>query len=96
MQDLTLYYLFLKCNLMHYYFDKILSFTKSGCYTYSWPGNETDLHAVQQHPGEFLLSFIQRFSQVHNTIPRIANVFVVVAFRQGVRDEKMLNKLRHA
>jgi hypothetical protein len=32
MQDLTLYYLFLKCNLMHYYFDKILSFTKSGCY----------------------------------------------------------------
>jgi hypothetical protein len=33
MQDLTLYYLFLKCNLMHYYFDKILSFAKSECYT---------------------------------------------------------------
>jgi uncharacterized membrane protein len=33
MQDLTLYYLFLKCNLMHYYFDKILLFAKSGCYT---------------------------------------------------------------
>jgi hypothetical protein len=33
MQDLTLYYLFLKCNLMHYYFDKILLFIKSGCYT---------------------------------------------------------------
>jgi hypothetical protein len=32
MQDLTLYYLFLKCNLMHYYFDKILLFAKSGCY----------------------------------------------------------------
>jgi hypothetical protein len=32
MHDLTLYYLFLKCNLMHYYFDKILSFAKSGCY----------------------------------------------------------------
>jgi hypothetical protein len=30
MQDLTLYYLFLKCNLMHYYFDKILSFVKMG------------------------------------------------------------------
>jgi hypothetical protein len=34
MQDLTLYYLFLKCNLMHYYFDKILSFAKSVCYKY--------------------------------------------------------------
>jgi hypothetical protein len=33
MQDLTLYYLFLKCNIMHYYFDKILLFAKSGCYT---------------------------------------------------------------
>jgi hypothetical protein len=32
MQDLTLYYLFLKYNLMRYYFDKILSFAKSGCY----------------------------------------------------------------
>jgi hypothetical protein len=35
----------------------------------------------------------QRFSQVHNTIPRISNASVVVAFRQGVRDEKMLEKL---
>jgi hypothetical protein len=33
MQDLTLHYLFFKCNLMHYYFDKILSFAKGGCYT---------------------------------------------------------------
>jgi hypothetical protein len=32
MQDLTLYYLFLKCNLMHYYFDEILLFAKSGYY----------------------------------------------------------------
>jgi hypothetical protein len=28
MQDLTIYYLFLRCNLMHYYFDKILLFAK--------------------------------------------------------------------
>jgi hypothetical protein len=28
MQDLTLYSLFLKYNIMHYYFDKILSFAK--------------------------------------------------------------------
>jgi hypothetical protein len=60
---------------------------------YARPGNETDLHAVQQHPGESLRSFIQRFSQVRNTIPRISNASVVVAFRQGVRDEKMLEKL---
>jgi hypothetical protein len=36
---------------------------------YARPGNETDLHAIQ------------RFSQVRNTIPRISNAFVVVAFR---------------
>jgi hypothetical protein len=60
---------------------------------YAWPGNETDLHAIQQRPGESLRSFIQRFSQVRNTIPRISNASVVVAFHQGVRDEKMLEKL---
>jgi hypothetical protein len=43
--------------------------------------------------GESLCSFIQRFSQVHITIPRISNASVVVAFCQGVRDEKMLEKL---
>jgi hypothetical protein len=37
--------------------------------------------------------FIQRFSLVHNTIPRISSASVVVAFRQGVRDEKVLEKL---
>jgi hypothetical protein len=63
---------------------------KSG---YSRPGNETDLHTVQQRPRESLRSFIQRFSQVHKTIPRISNASVVVAFHQGVRDEKMLEKL---
>jgi hypothetical protein len=60
---------------------------------YARPGNETDLHAVQQRPGESLRSFIQRFSQVRNTIPRIFNASVVLAFCQGVRDEKMLEKL---
>jgi hypothetical protein len=43
--------------------------------------------------GESLCSFIQRFSQVHNTIPHISNASVVVAFHQGVRDEKILEKL---
>jgi hypothetical protein len=40
-----------------------------------------------------LCSFIQRFSQVRNTIIHISNAFVVVVFHQGVRDEKMLEKL---
>jgi hypothetical protein len=48
---------------------------------YSQPGNETDLHAVQQRPGESLHSFIQWFFHVCNTIPRISNSSVVVAFR---------------
>jgi hypothetical protein len=60
---------------------------------YARPGNETDLHAARQRPGESLRSFIQRFSQIHNTIPRISIASVVFAFRQGVRDEKMLEKL---
>jgi hypothetical protein len=38
-------------------------------------------------------SSIQQFSQVRNTIPRISNTSVVIAFRQGVRDEEMLEKL---
>jgi hypothetical protein len=48
---------------------------------------------VRQRLGESLCSFIQRFSQVRNTIPRIFNASVVVTFHQGVRDEKMLKKL---
>jgi hypothetical protein len=63
---------------------------KSG---YSRPSNETDLHVGQQRLGESLRSFIQRFSQVRNTIPHISNASVVVAFMQGMKDEKMLKKL---
>jgi hypothetical protein len=60
---------------------------------YAQPGNETNLHAIQQRPGESLCSFVQWFSEVHNTIPHISNASVVVAFHQGVGDEKMLEKL---
>jgi hypothetical protein len=56
MQDLTLYYLFLKCNLMHYYFDKILSFAKSGYYMTSsadrW--GLQSVHASQNSPRQRL------------------------------------------
>jgi hypothetical protein len=40
-----------------------------------------------------LRTFVKRFSQIRNIIPHISNAFVVVAFHQGVRDEKMLEKL---
>jgi hypothetical protein len=40
-----------------------------------------------------LRSFIQRFSQVQNITPRISNASIVVVFRQGMRDKKMLEKL---
>jgi hypothetical protein len=59
---------------------------------YSQPGNEIDIHAIQQRPGESVRSFIQQFSQFHNTIAHISNASGVPAFRQGVRDEKMLDK----
>jgi hypothetical protein len=49
--------------------------------SYSRPGNEDDLHVVQQRPGDSLWSFIQQFSQFQNTIPRISNAFVVIAFQ---------------
>jgi hypothetical protein len=55
---------------------------------YDQPGNNTDLHAVEQRPEESLRSFIQWFSQVRNTIPLIFNASVVIAFHQGVRESR--------
>jgi hypothetical protein len=37
--------------------------------------------------------FISRFTKVRGTIPRISDASVITAFRQGVRDGKMLEKL---
>jgi hypothetical protein len=54
---------------------------------------EAHLHAVRQRPGETLWKFISRFTKVRGTIPRISNASIITAFRQGVRDEKMLEKL---
>jgi hypothetical protein len=78
---------------LHSWSELCRQFTANFESAYAQSGNETDLHAIQQRPGESLRSFVQRFSQVHNTIPHISNAYVVVAFRQGVRDEKMLEKL---
>jgi hypothetical protein len=60
---------------------------------YQWHGVEAHLHAVRQEPGETLRTFISRFTRVRGTIPRISNASIITAFRQVVRDEKMLEKL---
>jgi hypothetical protein len=60
---------------------------------YQQHGVEPHLHAVRQEPGETLRKFISRFTRVRGTIPRISDASIITAFRQGVRDEKMLEKL---
>jgi hypothetical protein len=54
---------------------------------------EAHVHAVRQEPGETLRTFISRFTKVRGTIPRISDASIITAFRQGVHDEKMLEKL---
>jgi hypothetical protein len=60
---------------------------------YQQHGVEVHLHAVRQEPGETLRTFISRFTKVRGTIPRISDASIITTFRQGVRDEKMLEKL---
>jgi hypothetical protein len=60
---------------------------------YQQHGVESHLHAVRQEPGETLWAFISRFTMVRGTIPRVSDASIITAFRQGVRDEKMLEKL---
>jgi hypothetical protein len=60
---------------------------------YQQHGVEAHLHAVRQEPGETLRKFISRFTKVRGTIPRISNASIITAFRLGVREEKMLEKL---
>jgi hypothetical protein len=60
---------------------------------YQQHGVEAHLHVVRQEPGETLRKFISRFTKVRGTIPRISDASIITVFRQGVRDEKMLDKL---
>jgi hypothetical protein len=60
---------------------------------YQQHGVEAHLHAVRQEPGETLRKFISCFTKVRGMIPRISDASIITAFRQGVRDEKMLEKL---
>jgi hypothetical protein len=68
-------------------------FTANFDNTYQQHGVEAYLHAVRQEPGETLRVFISRFTKVRGTIPRITDASIITAFHQGVRDEKMLEKL---
>ena len=54
---------------------------------------EAHLHVVRHKPGETFRAFILRFTKVQGTIPHISDASIITAFRQGVRDEKMLEKL---
>src|SRR6266508_5448482 len=56
-------------------------------------GEEDDLYQVQQRKGESLRKYIQRFCQCRNTITKISSESVCIAFRRGVRDRKMAEKL---
>jgi hypothetical protein len=68
-------------------------FTTNFASAYQQHGVEAHLHAVRQEPGETLRTFISRFTKVRGTIPRIFDASIITAFHQGVRDEKMLEKL---
>jgi hypothetical protein len=67
----------------------VVNFTSA----YQQHGVEAHLHAVRKEPRETLRTFISRFTNVRGTIPRISDASIITAFRQGVRDEKMLEKL---
>jgi hypothetical protein len=60
---------------------------------YQQHGVEAHLHTVRQEPEETLRTFISRFTKARGTTPRISDASIITAFRQGVRDEKMLEKL---
>jgi hypothetical protein len=60
---------------------------------YQQHGVEAHLHAVRQEREETLRKFISRFTKVRGTIPRISDASTIMTFRQGVRDEKILEKL---
>nr|ABF93468.1 retrotransposon protein, putative, unclassified [Oryza sativa Japonica Group] len=78
---------------VHSWEDLCQQFTMNFQGTYPRPGEEADLHAVQRRDDESLRSYIQRFCQVHNTIPCIPAHAVIYAFRGGVRHNRMLEKI---
>jgi hypothetical protein len=70
--------------------DLCARFTANFASAYQQHGVEAHLHEVRKEPGETLRTFISRFTKVRGTIPHISDASIITAFRQGVRDEKML------
>jgi hypothetical protein len=68
-------------------------FTANFASAYQQHGVEAHLHAIRQEPEETLQAFIARFTNVRGTIPRVSDAFIIIAFQQGVRVDKMLEKL---
>jgi hypothetical protein len=65
-------------------------FTANFASAYQQHGVEAHLHAVRQEPEETLQAFISRFTKVRGTISHISDASIITAFRQRVRDKKML------
>jgi hypothetical protein len=61
------------------------------CLLAAWHGGSSP--CSEQEPRETLRAFISHFTKVWGTIPRISDASIITAFRQGVRDKKMLEKL---
>jgi hypothetical protein len=61
--------------------------------TYERLAMKNDLKAVCQYKGKTLHQYIQRFSQMRNTIPWISNMEVISVFSMGITDIKMKEKL---
>ena len=60
---------------------------------YTCPDQVDDLFACVQKPNESLWDFIRRFNDIHNTIPDMIEDRVIIAFKQGFKDEKTAEKL---
>ena len=61
--------------------------------TYNRPGSEDDLFACVLKSDEHLWDFIHRFSEIRNTIPDMTEDWVIIAFKQGCKDEQTAKKL---
>lgn len=61
--------------------------------SYARPKVEDDLYQVRQRQGEPLQDFNRCFTERRNIILRITSESVVIAFKRGVRDQKMVEKL---
>ena len=57
--------------------------------TYHRPGKEDDLHRMRQNDHGTLCQFIQRFSQVRNSILEVSDSSVIRAFKQGVHSRRI-------